>query len=336
VIKRRCWEEVNGFPEIVSEDLAFAIRIREKGYRGKFVKEVICYEDFPDNIRAFRIRHMKWTRGNCEFLSKESGRLIRSRNISTSEKLDILFPTLNLPLTLFYFLFMIDANIVFPTLFGHYRPLTIELGQHHLILPTYALDQQFSSILTKDFFAITLITFFSPILCFIISLGKKPLQLFKFLCHSTTVYASLSTLSALGVLSYVATRKATFLVTGDTKQNMQQDLVLKRAGVSLGLSKRVRNFLAFTHPDQKAVQAIEICVALLLAITGLLLFQISFLGLCLAFILLPVLHNIKWGQNIFIRTIVFLPFIIIILGLLLTTLNLFGIATIFFGYGFHF
>ena len=38
------------------------------------------------------------------------GWLLRAKNISWTEKLDILFPTLNLPLTLVYFLFMLNAN----------------------------------------------------------------------------------------------------------------------------------------------------------------------------------------------------------------------------------
>ena len=94
------------FQKIVSEDLAFALRIREHGYRGKFVEDVVCFEDFPDTIRAFRIRHMKWTRGTCEFLLKEGARLIRSKHISWVEKLDVLFPTLNftaLPFFLFFY-----------------------------------------------------------------------------------------------------------------------------------------------------------------------------------------------------------------------------------------
>ena len=88
-------EEIGGFPDIVSEDLGFAIHAREKGYRGRFVEDVICYEDFPDTVRAFRIRHMKWTRGTSEFLSKMGGWLLRAKNITWAEKLDILFPTLS-------------------------------------------------------------------------------------------------------------------------------------------------------------------------------------------------------------------------------------------------
>ena len=118
LLRKSCWEEVGGFPELVSEDLAYAIAIREKGYYGTFAADVTCLEEFPSSVRAFRLRHVKWTRGTCEFLHKFAGRLIRSKNISWSEKFDILFPTANLPLTLFFFLFMIMTAIVLPVTIG--------------------------------------------------------------------------------------------------------------------------------------------------------------------------------------------------------------------------
>ncbi|MEO6488379.1 MAG: glycosyltransferase family 2 protein [Ferruginibacter sp.] len=342
LLRKSCWKEVGGFPEIVSEDLAFAIRIREKGYRGRFAKEVVCYEDFPTDIRAFRIRHMKWTRGNCEFLGKEGMRLIKSKYITLAEKLDILFPTLNLPLTLLYFLFMIDANIVFTVLYGQSHPITILGNNVPHLLPTVALNSRFAEVFTPDFFAITLVTFFSPILCFIIAMAKEPRRLYKFLSHSTTVYASLSTLSAIGVLSYLVTRKATFLVTGDksafstTSEARPIPVPVVRSGFIFQLPPSIKRLLALSHPDQKLVQFIELFVGIGFAILCVILFQVSFFGLCLAFILLPLLHHIPWGKNRLIRFLVYLPFTIILAGLLLTSMNLLGLPSVFFGYGFHF
>ncbi|MCB0839840.1 MAG: glycosyltransferase, partial [Bacteroidetes bacterium] len=146
LLRRDVWEKIGGFPDIVSEDLGFAIRAREIGYRGRFVEEVICYEDFPDTVRNFRVRHMKWTRGTCEFLYKESIRLIRSKKITWMEKLDILFPTMNLPLTLLYFLFMLNANLLMPVIFGVERPLTFAFQEMEAVIPIYALPQGFNRI----------------------------------------------------------------------------------------------------------------------------------------------------------------------------------------------
>src|SRR5207245_3519881 len=64
---------------------------------------------------------------------------IRSGKISLVEKLDVLLPTLNLPLSLCYFLFVLDANLVFPMLFGRPQTLTLSLGALKFALPTWQL-----------------------------------------------------------------------------------------------------------------------------------------------------------------------------------------------------
>ena len=65
------------------------------------------------------------------------------------------------------------------------------------------------------------------------------------------------------------------------------------------------------------------------------MFQISFFGLCLAFALLPLMHHVGW-RNRFVRAAVYVPFLFIIAGLVLAGFSLFGMKTVFFGYGFHF
>ncbi len=140
LLRRAAWRQAGGFPHLVSEDLAFALRIRERGWRGLFAEDIVCYENFPPDVRAFRVRHMKWTRGTCEFLWHKAFDLLRSRRISWVEKLDVLFPTLGLPLSLFFFLFVIDVNVVLPSLFGREAPLTVELGDAEVVLPMLALD----------------------------------------------------------------------------------------------------------------------------------------------------------------------------------------------------
>src|SRR5207244_8057650 len=47
LIRRAAWEDAGGFPEVVSEDLAFRARLRARGWWGRFAHDVTCYEDFP-------------------------------------------------------------------------------------------------------------------------------------------------------------------------------------------------------------------------------------------------------------------------------------------------
>ncbi|MGH1364211.1 MAG: glycosyltransferase [Calditrichia bacterium] len=332
VLRKECWTAMGGFPEIVSEDLAFAIRARELGWRGYFAKEVVCYEDFPEDIRSFRVRHMKWTRGTCEFLRYESGRLLKSRTITWQEKFDILFPTLNLPLTLFYFLFMINTNLLFPWYFGIEKDVTIALAGSEWVLPIYVLDPGFNVLLTADFFILTTLTLFAPVLCFLLDMYRQPVRLAKFLTHSTAVYATLGPLSSVGVLSYMLTGKATFLVTGDKSENVEKSSLPPfkdrfRTGV--------KEFFYRSHPDQKPVQLFEVACGILFGIVCLKLMQISFLGLAFGFALMPLLHRSSW-LNPFIQTAVIVPFLLVLVGVSLSGLALMGIPTMFFSFGFHF
>jgi cellulose synthase/poly-beta-1,6-N-acetylglucosamine synthase-like glycosyltransferase len=332
LIRRRCWEEVGGFPEIVSEDLAFAIRLRERGWRGQFAEDVICFEDFPESIRAFRIRHMKWTRGTCELLSREFGRLLRSRRISLVEKLDILFPTLSLPLALFYFLFIVNANLVLVALFGFPRPLSVVVAGAELTLPLWGLDPRFGALMTPDFYAITVLTLLAPILCFILDLASQPRRLFHFLARSTAVYASLAPLSCFGVVSYLFTRQATFFVTGDRSRPGAAGSVAAGRAPQGGA---LRQLLASSHPDHLGVRGFEIACGVGFALLCLRTMQLSFLGVAIGFILLPLLNGIRWDHPV-MQTLVYLPFLLIVSGLALGGMAVFGLQPVFFGYGFHF
>lgn len=334
LLRRDVWEKIGGFPDIVSEDLGFAIHARELGYRGRFLEDVICYEDFPDSVRAFRIRHMKWTRGTSEFLSKKMKWLVRAKNISWTEKLDILFPTLNLPLTLLYFVFMLNANIAMPYFFGHHQDVTFVLGNNEIRLPIIALDGGFQVIYSWDFYLITILTFFAPVLSFVVALASQPLKLFRFLSHSTAMYAALTPLSSMGVLAYMISGKAFFLVTGD--QNQAEHLGQKPSKSFLkNIGAGWQQFLSKSHPDTRLVQGFEILTGLIFGIASLMMFQISFMGLCLAFLLLPIMHHLKW-ENRFVRSLVYVPFALIMLGVLLSGFSVFGMKAVFFGYGFHF
>jgi cellulose synthase/poly-beta-1,6-N-acetylglucosamine synthase-like glycosyltransferase len=333
LLRRAAWQVAGGFPEIVSEDLAFALRIREHGFRGQFAEDVVCQEDFPETMRAFRVRHMKWTRGTCEFLFREMGRALRSRRIPLVEKLDVLFPTLNLPLSLLYFLFILDANLVLPALFGEPRAMTLVAGATRVAVPFTLLDARFLPVMTPDFYAITLLTLLAPVLCFVLDMWRTPARMLRFLGHSTVVYGTLGPLSSIGVLLYLVTGKAVFHVTADrgsgTAASSQSGSAFMRLRASAA------KLLAGSHPDHAAVQGLEIFFGAAFAIICLKTFQVSFFGLSLGFILLPVLHHGRWGNSL-LRFLVYVPFAFILLGIALGGLSLLGLSTVLFGCGFHF
>ena len=328
LLRRSCWERTGGFPEIVSEDLAYAIALREQGFYGVFAEDVMCVEAFPETVRAFRIRHVKWTRGTCEFLHRWGPRLIKSRRIPLIEKLDILFPTVNLPLTFFFFIFMGLAGLVLPLTLGGYRTMTIELGGMDLSFGMLSLPPEMVKIFTPDFYAITILTLAAPILCFVFELWRTPLRLARFLGHSTALYAALSPLSSICVLGYALTRRAKFLVTGDVNGGGAK-------AKSSSFAQSVNRFFSETHPDFRGVQYFEWLAASVFLAGAIVSFQIALVGLAIGFLLLPVMHYEGW-DNAVIRRIDFLPSILIAAGIGLGGLGLFGLQPVLFGFGFHF
>lgn len=263
--------------------------------------------------------------------------MLRSKEISLVEKCDILFPTLNLPLSLFYFLFVVDANIVLASLFGRSQPLTVELGSTALQLPAWRLDEAFGALNGVDFFAITMLTLLAPILCFIIDLWRRPGTLFLFLCRSTALYGALGPLSCLGVLFFLVTGKAIFHVTADRANGQWRPAHVHAASiVPIGsLRDGVKRLLTNSHPDHLFVQGFEIICGVVFGVMCLKMVQVSFFGVAFGFILLPLMHRVSWDHPL-VRPLVFVPFVLVMAGVLMGAMALAGMQSVLFGFGFHF
>ncbi|MFO7277292.1 MAG: glycosyltransferase [Pseudomonadota bacterium] len=333
LIRRQTWLDVGGFPELVSEDLAFALRAREAGWRGHFAQDVVCYEEFPENVRAFRVRHMKWTRGTCEFLLREAGRLLRSRRLTWVEKVDILLPTLNLPLSLLFFLFVVDANIVLTGMFGQVDSMTWVVAGEELHVPVLRLDPGFAVLNRADLFAVTLLALVSPVLCFVIDMYRRPLGLLAFLAKSTALYGALGPLSSIGVLLFGFTRRAVFHVTAD--KSALHAARVAAGGLLARMRDDLRQFALRSHPDHAFVQTLEILCGASFVVLACWTVQLPFLGLALGYLMLPLLHHLRWESRA-VKVLVHLPFALIVSGITLGGLSLMGVQTVFFGYGFHF
>jgi len=331
LLKASCWKQINGFPEIVSEDLAYAIAIREHGYYGTFARDVVCKEDFPETVRAFRIRHIKWTRGTCEFLSHCMSGLVRSRNISLVEKLDILFPTINLPMTLFFFIFMVNSGIVMPLVMGTHQDVTFVISGVEYAFPMITLPDLFTKLYHWDFFTVTVITIIAPVLCFIFELHRQGRRLYTFLCHSTALYATLSPMTTVAVVGYMLTGKARFLVTGDKDNNgIAPDIKSK-----IGTLQKLTQFFSETHPDHRGLRSAEFITGLFFLSVAIFTLQIAFIGLAIGFMLMPFMHSHGWEHPI-AKILVWLPFSLILVGIGMGGMGVLGIYPVMFGYGFHF
>jgi hypothetical protein len=229
---------------------------------------------------------------------------------------------------------MINSNLLMPALFGHTREMTWVIGGNNWVIPVTELDKGFTLIYSWDFFLITILTFFSPVLCFIIAMRKTPFKLFRFLSFSTALYAALSILSSIGVIAYLISGKAVFLVTGDKKQQAEKYNGIRR-NFFASIKDKYRQLINKSHPDSYMVQFLEVTLGIIFLIAGIKTMQISFFGLCFAFMLLPALHYYGWDKRLS-RVLVHIPFFLILLGVLISSLSIFGMQSVFFGYGFHF
>ena len=85
----QAWREVGGFPEIVTEDLAFSMRLRVAGWRGGYAESMFCLEEFPLTLPQLRKRTDKWIRGTAECLKVYGPDFFKARCIPFREKLDV-------------------------------------------------------------------------------------------------------------------------------------------------------------------------------------------------------------------------------------------------------
>jgi cellulose synthase/poly-beta-1,6-N-acetylglucosamine synthase-like glycosyltransferase len=96
-IRRGAWDAVGGFPEVVSEDFAFAIRLRLGGWYGVYAGDVASFESFPRDFGAFLVRLRKFSGGTAELARGHLWGFLRG-GAGPAEKVDLLM------LVLWYFL----------------------------------------------------------------------------------------------------------------------------------------------------------------------------------------------------------------------------------------
>lgn len=90
-------EEVGGFPEIVSEDLALTIALAERGRTGVAVPDATAWEEFPPTCAVYWRRLRRWITADTELVRTFLPRLWRSA-LPVLPKLDLTLRELRLPL----------------------------------------------------------------------------------------------------------------------------------------------------------------------------------------------------------------------------------------------
>jgi cellulose synthase/poly-beta-1,6-N-acetylglucosamine synthase-like glycosyltransferase len=159
IVRRDVWKIVGGFPEVVSEDLAFSSKIAELGYRGYFVGDIVSYEDFPESYPQLRKQQEKYVKGGCEYLHKYLPSFLKSKSVTWFEKLDVLLSCSTLFLPAFYIFFLLIFCLMLPYFFAEIKPISLFLFDSQIrVGSTYVLKESFNSIWRWDFYIVTFLT----------------------------------------------------------------------------------------------------------------------------------------------------------------------------------
>ena len=189
-ISRACYEATGGFPQVVAEDISFAIDVKNSGYRVLYAPNIVCKEEFPVNYLCLKKRQAKWVQGNVEFMKKYNHSIADSK-MSWYEKLDVKLSHYNLPIIPMLSFFIIVNTIV--------------LGFMGFDIRAYSWT----------IVGLMLLFLISPLIPDFFVHGKKK-NLFKLLGYAFlnfVVYASLVPMMIGTVLLALFGKKAKFIVT---------------------------------------------------------------------------------------------------------------------------
>jgi cellulose synthase/poly-beta-1,6-N-acetylglucosamine synthase-like glycosyltransferase len=92
VWRRECVEDAGGWlDDTVCEDLCLSTRAVLRGWRFRFLPDVIAPAELPDSITAYKNQQARWAKGSIQCLNKYSNDILRDRKYSVTARLYALF-----------------------------------------------------------------------------------------------------------------------------------------------------------------------------------------------------------------------------------------------------
>jgi len=269
---------VGGFPEIVSEDIAFTLRLRRLGYNGFFITDAICGEDYPKDYYTFRKRLSRWVAADLECFKNEMIPFLRAKDVLLVEKLDALFRGLKVPFS---------AAFLPSCLIGALIPF---------IIPDWEMLDNLPIL------AVTLLASLAPYYCFVVEMFRCPKSLWKTTSGLTTIYLSSTVLYCFRSIEAIVSRKAYFHVSGSkydkvTRENFASKLfTLDQTG----------------YPFMSILESLAAIVFLALGIYG---HNLALLGVSFALFMAPIIYGFGWNSRV-VSAIVHVPAVLLIASLL--------------------
>jgi cellulose synthase/poly-beta-1,6-N-acetylglucosamine synthase-like glycosyltransferase len=190
LVRTKAWRDAGGFPEVVSEDLAFSTLVRTLGYRGALNVHSTCLELFPATYEALSRRQRKYVAGACEHLRTHMMEFLTSDLVPRHEKLDRCVAV---------------AVLLMPCWAG-VSTLALSITS----LTTFQAHSVISSAVVSACCAMLL---FLPL---VRHLWREPVVLIKCAVAGAVVYLALAFRATFDAARALSTGKASFPVTGAT------------------------------------------------------------------------------------------------------------------------
>ncbi len=216
LIRRSAWELVKGFPELITEDLAFSIELRKKGLYGIYLDDLMCYEDFPENYVAFKKQQERYIIGTTQVILKNIKSVIRSKKISWIEKIDFFMWCTPLYISPLVLLFLLLNSIGLTIVFGNWDIATISIfGNEFSLNLVRIFKSPYELLYSQDFQIFSVFCAFSPAFASIALGFKRKLNAPKLIFLCTVPYLSLIVVTWRGILGYLFKGRVIFPPTGE-------------------------------------------------------------------------------------------------------------------------
>jgi cellulose synthase/poly-beta-1,6-N-acetylglucosamine synthase-like glycosyltransferase len=89
--RRRAIEEAGGWTaDTLTEDLDLTYRCALRGLHGRYLQDVLVWNELPEHMRAFKLQQRRWAKGNAQCFRKLTGKVLGSRGV-VKDRLDEAF-----------------------------------------------------------------------------------------------------------------------------------------------------------------------------------------------------------------------------------------------------
>jgi hypothetical protein len=286
------------------------------------VSEVQCFEDFPETYRQFRKQQEKYFKGGCEYVFSYLGSFLKSGSPHWFEKLDVLLWCSSLLLPAFYVFFLLLFCMLFPFFFGEARVLNLSLlGSDIRLWTTYPLSEGFHSIWTWDFYTVTILMMFAPILGCIRTAVSHPWKTIRLLFLSCVPYLSLMIVSTVGILTFLLNRKVEWAVTGDKQGTPVTD------GSARG-SKSLISWISSLNSTHRVILGAELLLGLLFTYGCLRTLNFGLLAFSLPLLFGPFVYKYGWDNKV-LSYMAPRPFFTLVVAISMLGFNLWGLQGVF-------